>query len=40
LSPDPSLSFLTRLAWMGAIWGLSVLSLGLVTAGIRFWLKA
>ena len=29
-----------RLAWMVAIWGLSVAALGVVSLLIRFWLKA
>jgi Protein of unknown function (DUF2474) len=29
-----------RLAWMGAIWAVSVAALGVVSLALRFWLKA
>jgi hypothetical protein len=29
-----------RLAWMVAIWGVSVAALGVVSLALRFWLKA
>jgi hypothetical protein len=29
-----------RLAWMAAIWAVSVAALGVVSLALRFWLKA
>ncbi|WP_353205780.1 DUF2474 domain-containing protein [Sphingomonas sp.] len=37
---NPAAPLWKRLAWMAGIWAMSVTALGVVTFGIRLWLRA